>query len=225
MAILAGLMIARNEVDRYLEKVIINTLRFVDVLYVLDDNSTDNSMKVYDKYSPLVKVIKSEYTWEDGENLLREELNKRVITDCNPDWLIGIDADDLHMCTRDDLEALMILDEYDWFGFKWYDMFGDENHYKYPIGVAPRMYRAKCVDTYDYGKQKYHVFQVPQNICVKNGLYTELKIKHLGYMSKSDRTNHYERKTKIEDPDRTLFNQGTYDDILKEDHELLEWKD
>ena len=225
MPTLVGLMIARNEVDRYLEKVIVNTLRFVDILYILDDRSTDNSMEIYKKYSPLVKVITSDNTWEDGENLLREELNMRAILYSKPTWLIGIDADDLHMATREEMEDLMSKDEYDWFGFQWYDMINDENHYKLPIGKAPRMYRANCVDTYDYGKQKYHVFQVPQNIITREGLYTELKIKHLGYMSELDKINHYNRKTKIEDPDRKLFTQKDYDDILRDDHDLIEWED
>lgn len=219
---LVAAMICHNEADRYLDLILENTSKFADEIIVLD-HSDDGSDKIYAKY-PKVKVFTSETTWQDGEKLLREELNDYIIKNCNPDWIIGIDADDLYDTTYEEMHQLMDTEEYSWYGFQWLDMFNDMEHYKINCSTkAPRMYKVSAVSEYDYGVSKYHVFQVPLNILYNlPGIYTDIKIKHLGYYQPKDRQHHYHNYQIRTDPNNQYGTKEAYMKILSETPEIFE---
>jgi glycosyltransferase involved in cell wall biosynthesis len=196
---LVGAMLAYNERSRYLEKIIKHTLGFVDDLMILDNNSTDGSEEVYNKF-PQVHWYRTPISWFDGENRLREHLNQSIINHFNPDYIVGVDADDYFNVTRRDVKILMELG-YNWVAFKWRNCFNDMAHYLKPDEIysqdsAPRMYRVAAADHWDYPQHPcYHVKQVPLNINNMPGFESPLIIKHLGIMTRADREYHYKNYT------------------------------
>ena len=72
---LVAMMLVKNEADRYLRRVIENTLEFVDEIAVLDDHSTDASVKICEEFAPRVKVRQAENTWEDESKLRKSCLD------------------------------------------------------------------------------------------------------------------------------------------------------
>jgi hypothetical protein len=221
---LIAAMLTHNEKDRYLEMILENTSKFTDGIVVFD-HSTDGSQEIFNKF-PNVTVIRPETTWEDGEKKLREELNDYIIKNCNPDWIIGVDADDLYDTNYEEIHNLMESDEYIWYGFQWLDMFNDMNHYKINCSTkAPRLYKVGVVDNYDYGQLKYDVCQVPVNYFagILPGIYTNIKIKHLGYYTKKDREHHYHNYALREDRTNAINIYGNnYEHILDENPKIYE---
>jgi len=215
------MMLMHNDADTYyFEKVVSNTVNIVDKLYCLDDHSTDSTFSIAQKYTPYVYHAKN--TWAIGELDLRKELLDIILTNENPNWLIQVDSDDLHCGNRLEFNNLM-EQNYNWISFEWYNMWENEDYYRVPVGVAPRMFNINCVEDLIWSNQKYHV-NLPQNVLALDGFCSQLKIKHLGQINNDTIREKYSRKTTIEDPSRTLFDDGVYDDYLKNDHEIKRWE-
>ncbi len=209
------MMLVKNEAGRYLRRIIENTLMFASQIAVLDDHSTDNSIKICQEYAPRVVVKKARNTWFEGVGILRLELFNFALT-LSPDWVITVDADTLYEETiRREVFKIMYQDKYQWAGFKVYHMWDSEEFYRNDAYsdctvYHPRMFKVKGKYDYAWHMKKNHPQCVPLDMQRKPGYKAGTIIKHLGYMTSQDRQKKYERRLK-EDPRFQYFPKEYYD--------------
>ena len=242
---LVAMMLTHNEADRYLERVIENTLLFCDEIIILDDHSTTEqweklrelSTKYYDGYKYRLHIIEATNTW-DNESKLRAELLECALMQ-EPDWLIAIDADELYEADRmnEQLPYLMSQADAEWVGFRFFDMWDDEQYYRdddnWPAGTsyAPRMFRADVwkVRTLGYGGFEWpdirrHCGSIPANVLKLKGKNSSVRVKHLGWMKSDDRDKKYLERLQ-DDPFNEFYPDETYNAILTPFPTLVKWDD
>lgn len=89
---LVGMMIVHNEADRYLRRVLDRATCICDVMVILDDHSTDNTVEVCREYYNV--IVKSAVNGWACEWKLREELLQFALEQ-QPDYVMSIDADEV----------------------------------------------------------------------------------------------------------------------------------
>ena len=240
---LVAMMLTHNESNRYLERVIENTLLFCDEIVILDDHSDDNTMEyIIDlsvKYNG--KVINagiSANTW-DNESELRAELLRTTLRLTDPDWLISIDSDELYEANKmnEQLPYLLSQKDADWVGFRFFDMWDSEEYYRdddiWPAGnsYAPRMFRADVwkVRTFGYGgfewnNKRRHCGSIPSNMLGLPSINSSVRVKHLGWMKPEDRERKYKERI-AEDPNSEMFPREIYESINDLSPILVKWDD
>jgi len=237
---LTAMMVVKNESDRYLRRVIENTLLFADNIMILDDHSEPEQ---YDKMIDLLwdisedsnlepgKVFfkQAENSW-DNEVLLRAELLELALT-TNPDWLIAIDADELYeVGMAEEVQRIMSQNKADWAGFRFYDFWNDDEHYRdddmFPAGYgyAPRMFRVGAFNEYLWPDRKRHCGSIPENLLQKQGLNSAVRVKHLGYVKPEDRDKKYLEKV-TDDLKNEFYPEDVYNAILHENPPAVKWDD
>ena len=235
---LIAMMLTHNESGRYLERVIENTLLFCDEIVILDDHSTDfkKTRKMIDDFNffagtgkPLVFLYKSENSWKN-ESELRKELLEKALKN-NPDWLIAIDADELYEADRmnEQLHYLISQTNADWIGFRFYDMWDEENYRDddiWPAGTyyGPRMFKVTPDERYTFPDKKRHCGSVPVQAFKRSGINCSVRVKHLGWAKNDDRDRKYLERV-AEDPDSGIFPREIYDAILDPSPTLVKWDD
>ncbi len=231
---LVAMILTHNEADRYLERVIENTLLFCDEIVVLDDHSTDGTINTLDRYFREAKPVYTyiaKNTWEN-ESGLRSELLETALNKRNPDWLIAIDADELYEADRmnEQLPYLMSQTDADWIGFRFFDMWNDEEHYRdddiWPAGMsyAPRMFRVKPDMKYIWPDKRRHCGSIPANVLQHPGMNSRVRVKHLGWMKPEDRERKYNERV-VEDPNSEMYPRETYEAINDSSPTLVKWDD
>jgi glycosyltransferase involved in cell wall biosynthesis len=233
---LVAMMLTHNEAGRYLERVIENTLLFCDEIAMLDDHSdryedlVELCEKLESKYPNRIHQMPSYNSWED-ESLLRKELLYNALQ-YNPDWLIAIDADELYEADRmnEQLPYLVSQTDADWVGFRFFDMWDDEQHYRdddnWPAGTsyAPRMFRVKG-KYFRWPEKRRHCGSVPANVIHgTHGINSSVRVKHLGWMKPDDRNRKYLERLQ-DDPNNEFYSEETYDAILSPYPTLVKWDD
>src|SRR5437870_2885992 len=95
---LIGHMIARNEAGRYLEACIEHLMTFCDVVHVMDDRSTDNTVKLARALGcQVTKRPTTVPTWDDHEGAARQSafrFMEEVVRPKNGDFVLCQDADE-----------------------------------------------------------------------------------------------------------------------------------
>jgi len=226
---LTAMMVVKNESDRYLRRVIENTLLFADNVAILDDHSTDDTYKLLlhmcakQEFEDRMFIRKAhdDETW-DNESNLRNQLMRFAMVQTSPDWLIAVDADELYeVGMAEEVQRIMSQNQADWAGFRFYDFWNDEEYYRdddmFPAGYgyAPRMFRVGAVKEYLWPDKKRHCGSIPENILQQPGLNSDIRVKHLGYVKSTDRLDKYIAKTK-DDPNNEFYPQEVYEAILDE---------
>jgi glycosyltransferase involved in cell wall biosynthesis len=228
---LVGMMLTHNDDRRYLERVVENSLKFCDELVILDDHSIDGTRKILTDlkvdYPSRLFIYSAVSSW-DNEPMLRAELLIDALQR-NPDWVIAIDSDELYENGMSrEVEILMNQDDFDWAGFRFYDMWDDEEHYRdddiWPAGVgyAPRMFRVNCVKEYIWSDKKRHCGSIPENVIKLQGTHSPIRVKHLGYVKAKDRQEKFKEK-KRDDPENKYYSQEVYLSIISKDNKLVKW--
>jgi glycosyltransferase involved in cell wall biosynthesis len=231
---LVAMMLTHNETGRYLERVIDNTLSFCDEIVILDDHSTDGTyeliFELWRKYGDRIHCSKAKSSWSNESELRKELLDATYALD--PEWIIAVDADELYESDKmkEHLPHIMSQTQADWVGFRFYDMWDDEQHYRdddiWPAGnsYAPRMFRVKPGMEYEFENVRRHCGSIPANVLRCPGVNSSVRVKHLGWMKPEDRDKKYlDRIT--DDPNNEFFPQEVYDAILDEHPKLVEWDD
>jgi hypothetical protein len=136
----------------------------------------------------------------------------------------------------------------DWVGFRFFDMWDDEQHYRdddnWPAGTsyAPRMFRVKHPNGYEkhmqaikalekfeykWPNKRRHCGSIPENVVrCTNGINSSVRVKHLGWMKPGDRGKKYLERLQ-DDPNNEFYPQTIYDAIieLNEKANLVKWDD
>lgn len=87
-------MLVRDEADRDLRVVIGRCLEFSDAILVLDDGSTDDTVKIATELGCLVKQRVTPGMW-GAESAARQELWERGVKLAKDGWLLFCDADQI----------------------------------------------------------------------------------------------------------------------------------
>jgi len=222
---LIGMMLVRNEADRWLRQVLEQMRQVCDKIIVLDDCSTDNTPNVCLEYGAIV-CYSQEPIWATNEVSLRKFLwYMASLVARNGDWILCLDADEtIH--NIDLLPACVKAAEEcgaDGLAFSLYDMWSP-THYRYDdFWNAHTRGWVMCV-RYDAGKEytwretALHCGRLPVNSCdLVSG--TGLKIQHWGWSTPEDRQTKYERYIKA-DPDGEYGIIGQYLSILDDNPNL-----
>ena len=226
---LVAMMLSHNEVGRYLEQTINNTLLFCDEIVILDDHSTDGTFENLAKLATKDKrifVYSAKNSW-DNEQLLREELLSRAL-ERNPDWLIAIDSDEIYEADKINEQLPYIMSQTDahWVAFRFFDMWDSEQYYRdddiWPAGnYAPRMFRVSGKD-YKIADRYRHCGSIPESVLRLPGMNSSVRVKHLGWMKFKDRTEKYNKRIS-EDLSCDMYSKEVYEAIKDPNPTLVKW--
>lgn len=225
------MMLVRNEEHRYLKQVLESAKNFCDEFVILDDASTDNTVKlckVILEGKPL--FIYSNLTPQfDNEIALRKQLWDMAIK-TNPDWLLCLDADEIfEEKAQFKIDALLNQPTYDWYGFRLFDMwdevnYRDDQHWNAHCRYWISLIRYQPNFEYKWREIGQHCGRFPYNLDELPGRGDGLRIKHLGWMKEEDRKAKFERYKK-DDPGFLMGNAGQYKSILDKNPRLSAWTD
>lgn len=191
-------ILCRNEAgpDRYLHRVLARCAEFSDALLVLDDGSTDDTVKVAESFpTALVKRRPSVGGWwGQSEGPARMELWERGVKLAQGGWMLICDADMLLMgdprpyCESWDLGAWAwpLADCWDS-----EDAMRIDGPWQYgAITPRPWLFHVGALPT-DWSpvwqEKALHVGHFPPNLPLLAGVAPDLWWKHLAYLSKEHR--------------------------------------
>lgn len=216
-----GIILVRNESERWLEQVLSQMRSVCDKLYALDDASTDDTPKICGKYCDAV-AIGWKSLWGTNELIRRKQLWSIAESMANDgDWILCLDADETMPAIELLPELLTVVENTgcDCAAFRLYDMWS-ETHYrddKWWIGHYghwPFCVRYDANKEYVWNETPLHCGRFPKNSFEKMA-QTEIAIQHWGWSRKNDRRVKYERYLKA-DPEGKWGFMGQYQSILDE---------
>lgn len=195
-----AMMIVRNEEHRWLKQVLFQLNKLCDKLIIIDDNSTDKTAQICIDAGAEV-YINDNQLWNKNEVALRKQLWDIVIKKCkNDDWIICLDADELFIESHIPFIQYLfntLSTQIDSIGFKLHDMWDNENYREDKWWTAHFNYwcmaiRFKKDIEYKWSDKPLHCGRFPLN-SAKAMLPTEIPILHMGWSTKKDRINKYNR--------------------------------
>lgn len=103
-----GSMVVKNEEDRYLEKCLEWNTRFFDALFVYDDQSTDNTVEIAEKFGTVVVRDDDVPSFIEHEGRFRQAAWRAMRSHMNPgsdDFILSFDADEFLVADSEDVRA------------------------------------------------------------------------------------------------------------------------
>lgn len=227
-------MIVKNEENRYLSKMLQQSLPAIDEVLIIDDASTDRTAEMCEKsikrYNKKGEVIKLKESLFHKEYELRK-MQWNLSLECKPKWIIILDADEvLEERAAYTIPFLVGLDSADLITFRIFDMW-DEKHYRddelWSIHNRniPRLVRVEGVKpATNWINANQHCGGFPPGFLesCKHRMDSNLKIQHMGWSSEEDRKVKYERYMRL-DPEGKTGSLRQYQSILDPNPCLKEW--
>ena len=226
-----GMLLVRNEVDRWLHNYLDQHDTLVDRLIVLDDASTDGSDNICRDYGANVySFFNKTSLWESNELALRKELWRLTTEQANDgDWILCLDADELFVSGH--MEYIKYLCKVlpigvNGIGFRLHDMWSDtkyrdDEHWQAHKYLWPMMVRYRKGFDYQWLEKPLHCGRFPAN--ASNSCYpTMIPIKHMGWSREADREKKFERYMRI-DPCGENGILAQYQSIMDENPTLREF--
>lgn len=202
---LIGAVLARNEADRYLARVLANMAQFCDETVVLDDHSTDDTRRVVEQAGAEWQLAPGgpDGWWGTDETTPRAALWAAAARKAGRDgWILVLDADmELIEVTHDEIRALTTSDHCTAWAWPLLDCWdSDETHRVdgwWQAWRMPRawMFRVQPSVAYrpDWGHGRgIHAGHCPPNYPVVAGVAPGW-IRHLSYVRPEDRAAKLER--------------------------------
>lgn len=196
----------KNEQHRYLESCIADLKHEVDEIFVWDDGSSDDSVSIAEEAGALVaRREKDAPSFMENESEFRADMWKAFsnLTDVTEeDWVLALDADEF-LAGPFVYQTLLRLTEKDiTYAFKFLEIFeiSNDKAFKRTDGYwdrifNPRFFRFKNDLKWPNGKMgcgSVPSYALKQQIEVVR----DIRIMHLGYTSKKDRKEKYQRYIK-----------------------------
>ncbi|MCF8567607.1 glycosyltransferase family 2 protein [Alicyclobacillus tolerans] len=228
---LTAIMQVRNEANRYLSRVLENLSAFCDDIVIVDDASTDNTADVCKSFPKVTKLVTSNESRFQREWELRTIL-WQAVSELEPDWVIAVDADELYeQRMQTEVSRLINQDQFDWIGFRFYDFWGCETHYRddehWNIHRRHTMTLARYFHTYPYfyPKMEHHVPRLPLTYSALPGFHSDVRVKHLGWAGDADERFSKYLRYKERDPNGQWGSLAHYESILDPKPNLVAWED
>lgn len=221
----------RNEENRYLHEVLKQLSDVADAIVAVDDASEDRTLEILRSYPKVIRIQRTR------ESLFREEWKLRLMlwttaAATHPDWILCLDADEILEHTAvSQIRQLMNQDQYDWVGFRFFDMWGSRSHYRedehWNSHKKHTMALVRYLPDYHYfyPAMQHHVPRFPASCYCLNGLSSDLRVQHLGWAGNSEERMEKYKRYKELDPDGYWGSIKQYESILDPSPRLLEWKE
>lgn len=198
-------MIVRNEVDNYLEQVLLRLREQVDEIIITDDCSDDETVDLCKDLGAQVTIM-DKPTFVVHEGQLRQASWEYFETFVEPHqtWCLAIDADEELYPTKYSLDQLINNPRFDVYNVDFYHMW-NETQYRIDKAWRPhgstRMFRYFPNGKFKDRKMACGAEPTFVNALVMNGKKyhnTGLKMKHLSYIKDEDKQLKYDRYVELD---------------------------
>jgi len=187
---LIAMMLVRNEEHRYLREILMDLLRYVDEIVILDDGSTDNTFTICDSFKRVFTQTLGVSLWKTNERLARETLYKMTIKR-HPDFILAIDADEIFEDRFKQEVREMMKQSFNWYSFNWYHFWTPDSYSrisKSSMKSLRRLFRYCPKKHFSFSLGPHHCGSTPDWIRFDdNGKETNIRVKHFGFIRKEDR--------------------------------------
>lgn len=223
-------MVIKNEEDRYLEQVLHSVYDYIDHAIIIDDASTDNSVDICKSIlKEKLILIENNNSMFSNETTLRQLQWKKTI-ETQPDWILFLDADEIFEDRAKVVIPQLIHDrDVDAYLFRLYDFWCEDAYREDTLWHAhhifrPFMIRYQPYYTYTFTETAQHCGRMPNNVLALPHTTSDLRIKHYGWATASDRLEKYNRYMSL-DPQGLYGNLAQYKSILDENVNLVKWQE
>jgi glycosyltransferase involved in cell wall biosynthesis len=200
-----GILLCKNEENRWLDKWIKQINFLCDNVVCLDDGSIDKTPLILQNEGYTV-IKKNNSSWGTNEVNLRSELFNEVLKNANEnDFILCLDSDELfeesHLHFIKYLFKTLSI-QVDSIGFRLFD-FWNKTHYREDalwnahLHYFPMAIRYKKDINYIWSNKTLHCGRFPIN-SAKKMIPTEIPIKHMGWSTELDRLKKYTRYMQID---------------------------
>ena len=223
-------MIVKNEANRYLRKVLELNSIFADHILIIDDASTDETVKVCEeilKNKSYTIICNYESKFSKEYTLRKEQWNIALSYD-DFDWFLVLDADEILDSSFLNIKSqLLDQNEINAFYFRLYDMWSETHYRDDNLWCAHNTFRPFLVrpdrnQQFNWNETNQHCGRFPKEIYQLSYSCHPLRIQHLGWSSENDRINKYLRYKQL-DPNAEFGNKAHYESILDKNPNLQEW--
>jgi len=221
-----GMLLVKNESNRYLEKVLDQMTEICNLIIAIDDASTDNTVEILDKYG--VKYFSSKISLFEKDELYLRKINWDIACKyaSDGDWILHVDADEIFTDINfKDKIKIAESRNFDCLCVKLYDMWNQDEYREDEFWNAHKNYfpvavRYDSTKDYKWRNQKLHCGPFPFNAYEKP-LYSEIDILHYGWSKEEDRIKKYEfyKRVDIEN----IGNKKQYETILDKNPTLKKY--
>lgn len=194
MTACVGVLLARNEADRYLIPTLQSMQRVCDQILLLDDGSTDDTVAVARAHGATVRARRAGAPMWGQESSARAELWAWGAEVAKDGWLYVSDADHELVAPVDHWRAMCRSWEVSAWGIPLYDCWDDPQQHRadgqwaaYQI-ARPWLFRPSACPTPQWGERGLHSGHAPINFPYLMGVApTGVWIRHYGWMARADR--------------------------------------
>ncbi|KIL40213.1 glycosyl transferase family 2 [Gordoniibacillus kamchatkensis] len=228
---LTAMLQVRNEADKHLEAVLQDLTDFVDEIVIVDDASTDGTVKLCRSFAKVSKLIELKQSSFHREWELRLLL-WNAACETKPGWLLSVDADEFYEDkAKAWMRTLIDQDEYDWVGFRFFDFWGGTTHYRedrlWQIHRRHTRSLVRYIPGYYYffPRMDHHVPRLPLTYAALPGFLSELRVKHYGWAVSQEELYRKYLRYMERDPNGEWGSLEQYRSILDENPNLVPWKE
>lgn len=194
-----------NEERGFLRKCLKDLSEYVDEIVILDDASTDGTVKLCKSFSKVIVHVLPQNLGQIDKGKMRRQLYDLAVAR-NPTWFIALDSDEIlenrfKTQVREMMEAL-----FNWYSFYRVDFWTRDEYF---VSYSSKMKSLRLMFRYMPNKSpnflpmKIHGARSPAWVLDDpSGKETDIRIKHFGFIRKEDRMRRIILNKK--------FNQITY---------------
>ncbi len=194
---IVAMMPVRNEAGRYLNEVLAHLERWVDAIVILDDASEDDTVEVARQFEKVIVYENDKPLFASDEPALRLKLWQLALA-AEPDWVVAVDADEIFEDRIiGEIDLLLNQNDYQAISFRLFDFWLNPNSYRTDGGWNPwpksMLFMVRYIPHLDskWLPRAVHCGRFPQAYANLIAYYSDIRIKHYGWLKPEDHDNKY----------------------------------